>query len=91
MSLFLLVLYQLFAKWYTVIRCKTRFIYTERLLDLLYALIAYSNLSCLLDLSCVNNMPYLVILDASHNEISNFFGFQPPKNLKVTEDLELTG
>ncbi|XP_040005488.1 leucine-rich repeat and guanylate kinase domain-containing protein [Xiphias gladius] len=27
-------------------------------------------------------MPYLVILDASHNEISNFFGFQPPKNLK---------
>uniref|UniRef100_A0A3B4YIR6 Leucine rich repeats and guanylate kinase domain containing n=1 Tax=Seriola lalandi dorsalis TaxID=1841481 RepID=A0A3B4YIR6_SERLL len=33
-------------------------------------------------LSCVSNMPYLVILDASHNEISNFFGFQPPKNLK---------
>uniref|UniRef100_A0A3B4YIM3 Leucine rich repeats and guanylate kinase domain containing n=1 Tax=Seriola lalandi dorsalis TaxID=1841481 RepID=A0A3B4YIM3_SERLL len=36
----------------------------------------------LANLSCVSNMPYLVILDASHNEISNFFGFQPPKNLK---------
>uniref|UniRef100_A0A3B4ZV31 Leucine rich repeats and guanylate kinase domain containing n=1 Tax=Stegastes partitus TaxID=144197 RepID=A0A3B4ZV31_9TELE len=33
-------------------------------------------------LSCVSHMPYLVILDASHNEISNFFEFQPPKNLK---------
>ncbi|XP_075967421.1 leucine-rich repeat and guanylate kinase domain-containing protein [Anarhichas minor] len=33
-------------------------------------------------LSCVSHMPYLVILDASHNEISSFFGFQPPKNLK---------
>ncbi|XP_072310922.1 leucine-rich repeat and guanylate kinase domain-containing protein [Eucyclogobius newberryi] len=28
-------------------------------------------------------MPSLAILDASHNEISEFFGFQPPKNLKV--------
>lgn len=45
----------------------------------------------MLDLSCLSHMPYLVILDASHNEISNYFGFQPLKNLKVTEDLELTG
>ncbi|XP_040928280.1 leucine-rich repeat and guanylate kinase domain-containing protein isoform X3 [Betta splendens] len=34
------------------------------------------------DLSCVSHMPYLVILDASHNEIFSFFGFQPPKSLK---------
>lgn len=45
----------------------------------------------LLDLSCVSRMPYLVVLDASHNKISDFFGFQPPRNLKVTQDLELTG
>uniref|UniRef100_A0A672GYQ3 Leucine-rich repeats and guanylate kinase domain containing n=1 Tax=Salarias fasciatus TaxID=181472 RepID=A0A672GYQ3_SALFA len=42
----------------------------------------WSNFSCLLDLSCVSNMPSLVTLDACHNEISNFFEFQPPKNLK---------
>ncbi|KAM9771613.1 leucine-rich repeat and guanylate kinase domain-containing protein isoform 3-T3 [Syngnathus typhle] len=34
------------------------------------------------DLSCVSHMPFLVILDVSHNEISDFFGFKPPKNLK---------
>uniref|UniRef100_A0A668AFP1 Leucine rich repeats and guanylate kinase domain containing n=1 Tax=Myripristis murdjan TaxID=586833 RepID=A0A668AFP1_9TELE len=34
------------------------------------------------DLSCVSHMPSLIILDASHNELSDFFGFQPPKNLK---------
>uniref|UniRef100_A0A3Q0T092 Leucine rich repeats and guanylate kinase domain containing n=1 Tax=Amphilophus citrinellus TaxID=61819 RepID=A0A3Q0T092_AMPCI len=28
------------------------------------------------------HMPYLVMLDASHNEISSFFEFQPPKSLK---------
>ncbi|KAJ8394299.1 hypothetical protein AAFF_G00047060 [Aldrovandia affinis] len=33
------------------------------------------------DLSCVSHMPYLLILDASHNELSDF-GFHPPKNLK---------
>uniref|UniRef100_A0A8C9V952 Leucine rich repeats and guanylate kinase domain containing n=1 Tax=Scleropages formosus TaxID=113540 RepID=A0A8C9V952_SCLFO len=27
-------------------------------------------------------MPYLITLDASHNEITDFFGFEPPKNLK---------
>lgn len=37
----------------------------------------------MLDLSCVSHMPFLVILDASHNEITSFFGFQPPKNLTV--------
>uniref|UniRef100_A0A3B4GY09 Leucine rich repeats and guanylate kinase domain containing n=1 Tax=Pundamilia nyererei TaxID=303518 RepID=A0A3B4GY09_9CICH len=35
-----------------------------------------------IQLSCVSHMPYLVVLDASYNEISNFFEFQPPKNLK---------
>lgn len=54
-------------------------------------LVINCNLSEMSDLSCVSHMPFLAILDASHNEISNFFGFQPPKNLKVTEDLELTG
>ncbi|XP_029617582.1 leucine-rich repeat and guanylate kinase domain-containing protein isoform X2 [Salmo trutta] len=34
------------------------------------------------DLSCVSHMPYLIILDASHNQLTDFFGFQPPKNLK---------
>ena len=43
-----------------------------------------------LDLSCISHMPLLIILDASHNQISDFFGFQPPPNLKVTQDLELT-
>ena len=47
-----------------------------------------------LDLSCVSHLPYLVSLDASHNQLADFFGFQPPKNLKVKstqrqEDLEL--
>uniref|UniRef100_A0A8C7RES7 Leucine rich repeats and guanylate kinase domain containing n=1 Tax=Oncorhynchus mykiss TaxID=8022 RepID=A0A8C7RES7_ONCMY len=28
------------------------------------------------------HMPYLIILDASHNQLTDFFGFQPPKNLK---------
>lgn len=37
-----------------------------------------------LDLSCVSHMPFLVILDASHNEIADFFGFKPPKNLKAS-------
>ncbi|XP_067247127.1 leucine-rich repeat and guanylate kinase domain-containing protein [Chanodichthys erythropterus] len=27
-------------------------------------------------------MPHLIILDASHNHLTDFFGFQPPKNLK---------
>uniref|UniRef100_A0A3P8Z8Z2 Guanylate kinase-like domain-containing protein n=1 Tax=Esox lucius TaxID=8010 RepID=A0A3P8Z8Z2_ESOLU len=34
------------------------------------------------NLSCVSHMPYLIILDASHNQITDFFGFKPPKNLK---------
>ncbi|KAI5618023.1 leucine-rich repeat and guanylate kinase domain-containing protein isoform X2 [Silurus asotus] len=40
------------------------------------------------DLSCVSHMPYLLTLDASHNQISDFFGFQPPKNLKVPQWLD---
>lgn len=38
------------------------------------------------DLSCVSHMPYLVILDASRNEIADFFGFKPPKNLKASRE-----
>ncbi|XP_048875315.1 leucine-rich repeat and guanylate kinase domain-containing protein [Brienomyrus brachyistius] len=34
------------------------------------------------DLSCVSFMPHLITLDASHNDITDFFGFQPPRNLK---------
>lgn len=30
-------------------------------------------------------MPHLIILDASHNHLTDFFGFQPPKNLKVIQ------
>lgn len=61
------------------------------LLSLLF-FINFHNFPQLLDLSCVSHMPYLVMLDASYNEISNFFEFQPPKNLKVTRVvLELTG
>uniref|UniRef100_A0A3Q4GBJ5 Leucine-rich repeats and guanylate kinase domain containing n=1 Tax=Neolamprologus brichardi TaxID=32507 RepID=A0A3Q4GBJ5_NEOBR len=44
--------------------------------------INFHNFPQLIDLSCVSHMPYLVVLDASYNEISNFFEFQPPKNLK---------
>lgn len=62
------------------------------LLSLLGFFINFHNFPQLLDLSCVSHMPYLVVLDASYNEISNFFEFQPPKNLKVTRVvLELTG
>ncbi|KAM9704742.1 leucine-rich repeat and guanylate kinase domain-containing protein [Menidia menidia] len=39
----------------------------------------YNNIK---DLSCISHMPYLVLLDASHNEISTFFEFEPPKNLQ---------
>ncbi|XP_041584126.1 leucine-rich repeat and guanylate kinase domain-containing protein isoform X3 [Vulpes lagopus] len=35
------------------------------------------------DLSCVSYMPYLLELNASHNKLTTFFNFKPPKNLKV--------
>uniref|UniRef100_A0A8D0BRM0 Leucine rich repeats and guanylate kinase domain containing n=1 Tax=Salvator merianae TaxID=96440 RepID=A0A8D0BRM0_SALMN len=35
------------------------------------------------DLSCVTYMPHLLELDASHNELTTYFGFKPPKNLQV--------
>ncbi|KAM9028843.1 leucine-rich repeat and guanylate kinase domain-containing protein isoform 3-T3 [Ara ararauna] len=35
------------------------------------------------DLSCVSHMPYLLELNASNNELTTYFGFKPPKNLKV--------
>ncbi|XP_061571216.1 leucine-rich repeat and guanylate kinase domain-containing protein-like [Cololabis saira] len=34
------------------------------------------------DLSCISHMLNLVILDASHNEISHCFEFQPPRKLQ---------
>ncbi|XP_022366114.1 leucine-rich repeat and guanylate kinase domain-containing protein [Enhydra lutris kenyoni] len=34
------------------------------------------------DLSCVSCMPYLLELNASHNKLTTFFNFKPPKNLK---------
>ncbi|XP_068943360.1 leucine-rich repeat and guanylate kinase domain-containing protein [Petaurus breviceps papuanus] len=37
------------------------------------------------DLSCVSYMPYLIELNASHNELTTFFGFKPPKNLKKVD------
>lgn len=35
------------------------------------------------DLSCVSCMPYLLELNASQNNLTTFFNFKPPKNLKV--------
>ncbi|XP_023686904.2 leucine-rich repeat and guanylate kinase domain-containing protein isoform X5 [Paramormyrops kingsleyae] len=40
------------------------------------------------DLSCVSFMPHLITLDASHNDITNFFGFQPPRNLEKANQIQ---
>ncbi|XP_056655693.1 leucine-rich repeat and guanylate kinase domain-containing protein isoform X5 [Monodelphis domestica] len=37
------------------------------------------------ELTCVSFMPYLIELSASHNELTTFFGFKPPKNLKKVD------
>ncbi|XP_012576227.1 PREDICTED: leucine-rich repeat and guanylate kinase domain-containing protein [Condylura cristata] len=37
------------------------------------------------DLSCVGCMPYLLELNASHNKLTTFFNFKPPKNLKKVD------
>ncbi|XP_060052578.1 leucine-rich repeat and guanylate kinase domain-containing protein isoform X2 [Erinaceus europaeus] len=37
------------------------------------------------DLSCVGNMPYLLELNASHNKLTTFFNFKPPKNLRKVD------
>ena len=37
------------------------------------------------DLSPLSNMPYLLELDASHNQIHKLLDFTPPKNLKVVD------
>ncbi|XP_040519390.1 leucine-rich repeat and guanylate kinase domain-containing protein isoform X5 [Gallus gallus] len=42
------------------------------------------------DLSCVSQMPYLLELNASNNELTTYFGFKPPKNLKSFNLLEKT-
>uniref|UniRef100_A0A8C6ZBG9 Uncharacterized protein n=1 Tax=Nothoprocta perdicaria TaxID=30464 RepID=A0A8C6ZBG9_NOTPE len=36
------------------------------------------------DLSCISQMPYLLELNASNNELTTYFVFKPPKNLKVS-------
>uniref|UniRef100_A0A667GLD6 Leucine rich repeats and guanylate kinase domain containing n=1 Tax=Lynx canadensis TaxID=61383 RepID=A0A667GLD6_LYNCA len=44
------------------------------------------------DLSCVSCMPYLLELNASHNKLTTFFNFKPPKNLKSNNQIEkMTG
>ncbi|XP_053319385.1 leucine-rich repeat and guanylate kinase domain-containing protein [Spea bombifrons] len=45
------------------------------------------DISCngITDLSCVSYMPYLTELNASNNNLSTFFDFVPPKNLKVVD------
>nr|XP_047918583.1 leucine-rich repeat and guanylate kinase domain-containing protein isoform X5 [Anser cygnoides] len=44
------------------------------------------------DLSCISQMPYLLQLNASNNELTTYFGFKPPKNLKSSNLLEkITG
>nr|XP_023686904.1 leucine-rich repeat and guanylate kinase domain-containing protein isoform X4 [Paramormyrops kingsleyae] len=40
------------------------------------------------DLSCVSFVPHLITLDASHNDITNFFGFQPPRNLEKANQIQ---
>uniref|UniRef100_F6R7R2 Leucine rich repeats and guanylate kinase domain containing n=1 Tax=Macaca mulatta TaxID=9544 RepID=F6R7R2_MACMU len=37
------------------------------------------------DLSCVSCMPYLLELNASQNNLTTFFNFKPPKNLKKAD------
>nr|XP_047918582.1 leucine-rich repeat and guanylate kinase domain-containing protein isoform X4 [Anser cygnoides] len=37
------------------------------------------------DLSCISQMPYLLQLNASNNELTTYFGFKPPKNLKEVD------
>ena len=37
------------------------------------------------DLSPLNNLPYLLILDASHNKLTTILDFTPPKNLKEVD------
>nr|XP_041576882.1 leucine-rich repeat and guanylate kinase domain-containing protein isoform X3 [Taeniopygia guttata] len=40
------------------------------------------------DLSCVSHMPYLVELDASKNQLTTYFDFKAPKNLKSFNQIE---
>uniref|UniRef100_A0A673H4S4 Leucine-rich repeats and guanylate kinase domain containing n=1 Tax=Sinocyclocheilus rhinocerous TaxID=307959 RepID=A0A673H4S4_9TELE len=37
------------------------------------------------DLSCVSHMPHLIILDASHNQLTDFFGFQMPNKSNLVD------
>jgi len=37
------------------------------------------------DLSVLGNMPYLLELDASHNELTTLLDFSPPYNLKMVD------
>ncbi|NXU75990.1 LRGUK protein, partial [Oreotrochilus melanogaster] len=39
----------------------------------------------IVDLSCVSHMPYLLELNASYNELTTYFAFKPPKNLKEVD------
>ncbi|XP_015685189.1 leucine-rich repeat and guanylate kinase domain-containing protein-like, partial [Protobothrops mucrosquamatus] len=41
------------------------------------------------DLSCVSHMPCLLELDVSHNALTTYFDFSPPRNLQVSELSEL--
>ncbi|KAG8138501.1 hypothetical protein E2320_004392 [Naja naja] len=43
------------------------------------------------DLSCISYMPYLLELDVSHNALTTYFDFRPPKNLQVLQVLDLSG
>ncbi|XP_074394768.1 leucine-rich repeat and guanylate kinase domain-containing protein isoform X4 [Zonotrichia albicollis] len=40
------------------------------------------------DLSCVSHMPYLVELNASNNELTTYFNFKAPKNLRSFNQIE---
>ncbi|NXA87947.1 LRGUK protein, partial [Melanocharis versteri] len=38
-----------------------------------------------LDLSCISHMPYLIELNASENELTTYFDFKAPKNLREVD------
>ena len=40
---------------------------------------------CISDLSPLSNLPYLLVLDVSHNKLTTVLDFEPPKNLREVD------
>ena len=45
----------------------------------------YNNEFSITDLSPLSNLPYLLILNASHNKLTTILDFKPPLNLKEVD------